>query len=192
LSPWKLPPPQASLQRSPTQTGFPRFSAAEPGNYQITIAADGFAVWTAANIGVGLGDDQPLLSPVLEVASASSSINVTLPQHEVAAEQLKAEEKQRLLGLFPNFFVRYAPNAAPLTAAQKFQFGWKTISDPVVIADTGIGARIQLGETKIPNLARGWRATGSVSGPICRPRQQHHHWARGHAVHLSSGPALLL
>src|ERR1700722_8021527 len=141
-----------------------RFSAAEPGNYQITIAADGFAVWTAANIAVGLGDDQPLLSPVLQVASASSSVDVTLPQHEVAAEQLKAEEKQRLLGLFPDFFVSYAPNAAPLTAAQKFHLGWKTISDPVVIADTGIGAGLQLWRNKNPEFGQGMEGYGKRFG----------------------------
>ena len=78
-----------------------------------------------------------MLSAVLQVAAASSSVNVTLSQHELAAEQLKTEEKQRLLGVFPNFFVSYAPNAAPLTAAQKFQLGWKTITDPVSFLGTG-------------------------------------------------------
>jgi hypothetical protein len=102
----------------------------EPGNYKITIAASGFAVWTATNVAVASSDSQPLLSAVLQVAAASSSVNVTLSQHELATEQLKTEEKQRLLGVLPDFFVSYAPNAAPLTAAQKFQLGWKTIIDP--------------------------------------------------------------
>ena len=37
------------------QAGSFRFSAVEPGNYKITIAAAGFAVWTAANVAVGFG-----------------------------------------------------------------------------------------------------------------------------------------
>jgi hypothetical protein len=109
------------------QAGFFRFAAVEPGDYKITIAANGFAVWTAANIVVGTGDPASL-SPVLQVASASSSMNVTLPTHEVAAEQLKTEEKQRLIGLFPDFFVSYVPNAAPLTTAQKFNWDGKPLS----------------------------------------------------------------
>jgi hypothetical protein len=107
------------------QAGAFRFSAVEPGNYKITIAASGFAAWTT-NVAVASGDDNPpLLSAVLQVAAASSSVNVTLPQHELAAEQLKTEEKQRLLGVLPDFFVSYAQDAAPLTAAQKFHLGFK-------------------------------------------------------------------
>ena len=98
---------------STDQAGSFRFSAVAPGNYKVTVAAAGFAVWTAANVAVVSGDDQPLLSAVLQVAAASSSVNVTLPPRELAAEQLKAEEKQRLLGVFPDFFVSYVPNALP-------------------------------------------------------------------------------
>ncbi len=132
-----------------------RFLAVEPGNYKITIGSPGFAVWTAANVEVGPGDDPLLLSPVLQVATASSSVNVTPPVHELAAEQLKAEEKQRLLGVFPAFFVSYAPNPAPLTAAQKFQLGWKTITDPVSFLDTGLAAAIQQFRKNYPEFGQG-------------------------------------
>ena len=87
------------------QAGSFRFSGIEPGNYQITVGMSGFAVWTVANVAVASGETQQLLSAVLQVAAASSSMNVTLPQHELATEQLKAEEKQRLLGVLPDFFV---------------------------------------------------------------------------------------
>jgi hypothetical protein len=65
-------------------------------------------------VAVAPGDDPPLLSSVLQLAVASSSVNVTLLPHELAAEQLKSEEKQRLLGVLPDFFVSYAPNTRPL------------------------------------------------------------------------------
>lgn len=136
------------------QAGSFRFSGMEPGNYQVAIAAYGFALWTS-NVAVGSGDNPPLLSPVLQLASISSSVNVTLPPHELAAEQLKIEEKQRLLGVFPDFFVSYAANPAPLTAAQKFRLGWKTIIDPVVFADAGIGAGFQQWRRKYPEFGQG-------------------------------------
>jgi hypothetical protein len=136
------------------QAGAFRFFAAELGNYKITIAASGFAVWTT-NVAVAAGDTQPLLSAVLQLAAASSSVEVTLSQHELAAEQVKAEEKQRLLGVLPDFFVSYAPDAAPLTAAQKFQLGWKTIVDPVAFIGTGISAGIQQARNNYPEFGEG-------------------------------------
>jgi hypothetical protein len=146
------------------QSGSFRFSAIEPGDYKITIAADGFTVWTAAHVAIGSGGDQPLLSAILQVAAASSSVDVTLPQHEVAADQLKTQEKQRLLGVFPDFFVSYAPNPAPLTATQKFHLGWKTITDPVVFMDTGIGAGLQLWRNKSPEFGHGMEGYGKRFG----------------------------
>ena len=107
------------------------------------------------NVAVASSDNPPLLSAVLQVAAASSSVNVTLPQHELAAEQLKTEEKQRLLGVLPDFFVSYAPNAAPLTAAQKFQLGWKTIIDPVSLLGTGISAGIDEARNNHPEFGQG-------------------------------------
>jgi hypothetical protein len=133
------------------------FSGVEPGNYKITIAADGFATWTASG-------SQPLLTAVLQVAAASSTINVTLPPHEVAAEQLKLQEKQRLLGVFPDFFVSYAPDPVPLTVAQKFQLGWKTILDPVTFADTGVSAGFQLWRNKYPEFGQGMEGYGKRFG----------------------------
>jgi hypothetical protein len=137
------------------QAGGFRFLAVEPGNYKITIAAAGFAVWTQANVAAVSGDNQPSLSVVLQVATASSSVNVTLLQHELAAEQLKDEEKQRLLGVFPDFFVSYVPNPVPLTAAQKFQLGWKTITDPVAFIGTGLAAGIQQARGNYPEFGQG-------------------------------------
>src|ERR1035437_3165864 len=42
------------------QTGVFRFSAVEPGNYKITIAASGFGVWTAANVAITSSDNQQI------------------------------------------------------------------------------------------------------------------------------------
>jgi protocatechuate 3,4-dioxygenase beta subunit len=46
------------------QAGSFRFSAVEPGNYKITIAASGFAAWTT-NVAVASGYNPELLSAVL-------------------------------------------------------------------------------------------------------------------------------
>ena len=137
------------------QTGAFGFSALEPGNYKVTIEALGFAVWSAPSVAVGPGDNPPLQPAVLQVAGMFSSMNVTLPKQELAAEQVKAEEKQRLLGVFPDFFVSYEPNAAPLTAAQKFQLGWRTILDPVTFFSTGLSAGIEQARGDYPEFGQG-------------------------------------
>jgi hypothetical protein len=137
------------------EAGVFRFSALETGNYKLTIAALGFANWSGSSVAIGPGDN-PLLPPaVLQVAGVTSSMNVTLPPHELAAEQIKTEEKQRLLAVFPDFFVTYAPNPAPLTAAQKFQLGWKTLVDPVVFFSTGLTAGIEQARRNNPEFGQG-------------------------------------
>ena len=137
------------------QTGSFHFAEVQPGTYTVTVAALGFAPWTAASVAVRADKIQPPLSAVLEVAQVSTQVNVGLPQHELAAEQLKAEEKQRLLAIFPHYFVSYEPNAAPLTASQKFQLGWKSVFDPVPLLITGISAGIQQARTSYPEFGQG-------------------------------------
>jgi hypothetical protein len=75
----------------------------------------------------------------LNVASAVTEVRVGLTRQEVAQEQVKIEETQRVLGIIPNFYVSYVPNAAPLSAKQKFQLAARTVVDPftlVVVAGT--------------------------------------------------------
>jgi hypothetical protein len=146
------------------ETGSFRFAAVAPGNYTIMIAADGFAPWAAANVVVRAGENQPLISAVLQVASASTKVDVGLSPKELAMEQLKTEEKQRLLGVFPNYFVTYDPNAAPLNAAQKLQLGWKTILDPTTILSSAIAAGIQQARNSYHEFGQGTEGYGKRFG----------------------------
>jgi hypothetical protein len=124
------------------QTGSFHFSAVEPGAYTLTITAGGFTD-EKTNVSVVSGENPPLPPVVLQIAPAISKVDVTLPPHELAVQQVHAEEKQRLLGIVPNFYVTYDPNAAPLTAAQKFQLGLRNLIDPEVILGNAAGAGIE-------------------------------------------------
>jgi hypothetical protein len=55
----------------------------------------------------------------LKVAAKDTEVTV-YPTEVIAEQQIRAEEKQRLLGVIPIFYVSYIPDAAPLTARQKF------------------------------------------------------------------------
>lgn len=132
-----------------------RFSPVSAGSYHITISAGGFTVWTADNLAVTPGESPANVSALLQVAPTATQVTVGLPPHELAAQQIKAEEKQRIIGVLPNYFVTYQPNAAPLTAAQKFQLGWKSFFDPVPILFSAIGAGIQQGRNSFPEYGQG-------------------------------------
>ena len=137
------------------QAGEFHFSPVATGSYKLTITASGFEAWTAENV-APRRDGNPLsISATLRMAPTSTELNVSLPPHELAAEQIKVEEKQRLFGVFPNFLVTYEPNAAPLTAKQKFQLGRKTFFDPVPILFSGIGAGIQQAHNTFPEYGQG-------------------------------------
>jgi hypothetical protein len=136
-----------------------RFSAVARGTYKLTITASGFAVWTQdvtpSDVTQSNDENSPPIAATLQVAPASTEVNVALPPHELAAEQIKAEEKQRVLAVFPNFFVSYQPNPAPLTAKQKFDLGWKSFFDPAPILFSGIGAGIQQARNNYPEYGQG-------------------------------------
>lgn len=152
-----LEAPQSNEPRTAItdQAGAFQFSGVVAGTYKITITAGGFAEWTVENVAPGSGENPAAISAVLAVASASTEVSVTPPPHELAAEQVKTQEKQRVIGVFPNFFVTYEPNAAPLTAKQKFQLGWKTFSDPVPILFSALGAGIQQARNNYPEYGQG-------------------------------------
>jgi len=82
--------------------------------------------------------DDPNAPPHVEI-----SVDVKPTRVEVADRQIRQQEQQRLLGVFPNFRVSYDPNAVPLDTRQKFHLSWKTIADPVAFAGTGVIAGIQ-------------------------------------------------
>jgi hypothetical protein len=81
--------------------------------------------------------DDPAAPPHVEI-----SVDVT-PSRELADQQIKQQEQQRLLGVFPNFRVSYEPNAAPLDSRQKLHLTWKSIVDPMSFVGTGVGAGIE-------------------------------------------------
>jgi hypothetical protein len=132
-----------------------RFVALPPASYQVAVRAQGFAAWTSAAILVHGGDTYEMPPIVLQVAAATSAVDVTPSQHDIAQEQLKTEEKQRLNGLFPNFKVTYNPNAAPLTAGQKLQLAWATAVDPATFLVTGAVAGYEQDRNNIRAYGQG-------------------------------------
>jgi hypothetical protein len=52
-------------------------------------------------------------------------------QHAIAEEQIKEQEKQRVMGVLPSFNVSYRSDAVSLTGGQKMRLAFRTAVDPV-------------------------------------------------------------
>jgi hypothetical protein len=82
------------------------------------IDAVGFAPFQSN--GFTLSEQQVYAVPEIKLAVAGSATTVVVrPTQVIAAEQMKAQEKQRILGVLPNFYTSFIPNPAPLTSNQK-------------------------------------------------------------------------
>src|SRR5205807_4469021 len=62
---------------------------------------------------------------------------------ELAQDQVEEQEKQRVFGFIPNFYVSYVPDAAPLAPGQKFQLAWKSTIDPFTFVGVSTLAGVQ-------------------------------------------------
>ena len=64
----------------------------------------------------------------LSIAPVKTQV-VVRPTEVIAQMQIQAEEKQRVLGVFPNFHRSYVWNAAPMNTKQKFSLSAREIFD---------------------------------------------------------------
>ncbi len=130
------------------------FSNVAPGPFQLTITAPGFASQTYSGI-LRLGDFDIVPPIALAVAGSVTRVVVEPPREEVAETQVKEEEKQRVLGVIPNFYVTYISDPAPLDTKQKFELAWRTTIDPVSFVLTGAIAGFQQGENEFSGYGQG-------------------------------------
>ncbi len=121
------------------ERGYFSFAGVDAGTYRLAIHAAGFANWAETSIPMPPGADLDLPAITLKIASATTEVLVIFSQHDLAAEQVRIEEKQRVLGVIPNFYTSYVWNAAPLTAKQKFKLALRSSIDPeAFLASAGI------------------------------------------------------
>ena len=79
---------------------------------------------------------------------------------EKAQEQIKQQEKQRVLGILPMFNTSYVSDAVSLTAGEKIKLAFRTMIDPVSFAGPAIIAGIGELSTSNNNDGFGWGPDG--------------------------------
>ena len=138
-------------------SGFFKFDAVEPGKFSVTITSTGFATWTSTDLALHQGQSYDLPPVALEIASATTAVEVTVTRHDIAEDQMHFEEKQRVLGIFPNFYASYIWNAAPLSSGQKFRLALRTSFDPVSIAIPAVIAGVEQAQDNFNGYGQGTR-----------------------------------
>jgi hypothetical protein len=124
--------------------------------YQIAVAADGFADWSSS-VTVEPGREKSLGEIKLRILAVQGAVTVSYSPKEIAAQQLKGEEHQRVLGFIPNIYVTYDLNPEPLTAKMKFHLAYKGLTHPTFFAFEGLWAGVEQA-AHTPNYRQG--ATG--------------------------------
>jgi hypothetical protein len=117
------------------------FGNLPPGPFQLTITAPGFQTKVVSGV-LNSGEAHIVPTIVILVTAPPTEVRVVLTEAEIAEVQVKEQEKQRVLGIIPNFYVNYYPDAAPLAPKQKFVLAWKSVTDPVTIVGVAAFAGI--------------------------------------------------
>jgi hypothetical protein len=131
-----------------------QFTDVAPGPFQLTISSEGFATEVIQGL-LHPGESFEAPAIVLSFATATSEVQVTASQVEVAQAQLRDEEQQRVFGVIPNFYVVYAPNAPPLNPRQKFHLAWRSSVDPITFLATGFFAGIEQASNEFAGYGQG-------------------------------------
>lgn len=139
------------------------FANVAPGPFQLTITSANFATYTSA--GVLHPGEICVVPPItLAIATEVTEVRVSPPQDEIAEEQIHVQEKQRVLGFVPNFYVSYIPHAAPLNPKQKFELAWKATLDPITFGVTGAIAGIEQAQNSFSGYGQGAQGYGRRYG----------------------------
>lgn len=143
--------------------GFFKVTGLHPGvDYHVTIAAKGFATWIAPSVIVHPGQEFELTGIKLKPSVVETTV-AAVTVEQLATEQVSVEEKQRVLGVIPNFYVVYDRNAVPLTAKLKYKLALRAATDVVSIAGAATLAGInQAADT--PDYVQGAKGYGQRFG----------------------------
>jgi len=141
------------------------FAGVPAGSYRVTVEAVGFALWKTEEFTVATQQVFTLPAISLSVAAQTTSV-VVRPIEVIAAEQIKTEEKQRVLGIVPNFYVSYVPDAAPLTSKQKLSLSVHDAFDWASFAAVSVGAGAEQATNAFKGYGQGAAGYGKRWGAL--------------------------
>ena len=105
------------------------FTALPAGKYRLMISGPNLETYISGEFAVKSGETFEVPALGLKLVT-SSTVNVVATPDQVAEEQVHEQEKQRVFGVFQNFYTSYIWKAEPMTAKQKYKLAFRTIDDP--------------------------------------------------------------
>jgi hypothetical protein len=132
--------------------------------YHLSVSAVGFASWNSKDLLLTPGEELDLKEIPLTVGAVETSVSA-ITIEELATEQVKIEEQQRLFGVIPNFYVEYDRQFAPLSAKLKYQLAFKASTDAFTLGAAAFLAGIdQAADT--PAYVQGAKGYGQRIGAV--------------------------
>lgn len=152
---------------STNESGFFQIHNVASGvSVRIVVSAAGFDDWDSPALVLKPGEVVSLGGISLKLAAQNTTLTVKYDPVQTATQQIKAEEKQRIFGIIPNYYVSYeGEDAAPMTAKMKFQLALKASFNPVTIGGAALWAGIRQA-TDTPNYPQGWKGYGERFGAV--------------------------
>ncbi len=115
-------------------TGFFELTNLAPAvSYRIAVSAKGFSDWASSAVVLEPGQALEFAAIKLKISAVTTSVDA-ITVEQLAIQQVKEEEKQRIFGVIPNFYIAYDKNTVPLTTKLKYKLALKTATDVVSIA----------------------------------------------------------
>ncbi len=153
----------AVQQTTTDENGQYAFGGVAPGAFNLAISAAGFASQSVTGE-LRAGEAFVVLPVTLVISTVTTEVDVTMSHVEIAEAQIKEEEKQRVLGFVPNYYVSYVPDAASLNTKQKFELAWKTTINPITFALTGAAAGVEQMQDQYGGYGQGAQGYGKRYG----------------------------
>jgi hypothetical protein len=147
-------PPGSWVILSDDQGGY-SFPGVAPGSFKLSVTAAGLESYASSEIVLQPGER--LVAPEVRLAPAATTTNVQVmvTQKELATEQVKAQEQQRALGIFPNFYSSYIWDAAPMSSGQKYQLALRSLVDPFTFVGISTFAAAEQWQNTFPRYGQG-------------------------------------
>jgi hypothetical protein len=146
--------------------GFFEFKNLKPGaTYHITVSAKSFISWISPAFVLTPGQYKYIMDIRLKIEGGQTTVTVYSTNEQIATEQVRVEEQQRVFGFIPNFYVVYDANPVPLTAKLKFKLTMKVATDPMTILGVGFLAGIDQA-SNTPEYVQGAKGYGQRFGAI--------------------------
>jgi carboxypeptidase family protein len=140
------------------------FTDLPAGTFHLTIVSAGLRNFTSDAIVLSAGESRELPPTALPIASTNTEVQVFASSVQVAQAQVKLAEKQRVMGIIPNFYSSYIWDAAPLTTKLKFDLALRSTTDPVAFLLAAGVAGVEQSHNTFPGYGSGLGGYGKRYG----------------------------